>query len=292
MRVLVVSDIHANLTAFDAGSGKPVWSLDIVKEFEGKYPRFGFTESVLIDGDKLICSPGGSKGYMVALDKKTGKVIWANTDIGEIAGFSSAILAEDQGIRQIINLTTESIIGVHADSGKLLWKYPFTNKRKNNIPTPIYHQGHVFASTGYGTGSVMLKVAVAGETVGATQAWFSEVPDNIHGGVILLDGHLYGSGHEKKGWTCLDFASGKTLYRDTSVEMGSITYADGMLYCLGERGTMALVKCNPSAYEVVSRFNIPESEIEDLYWSHPVVCGGRLYVRHGDNLYAYDVRGK
>jgi len=145
------------LSAFDAQSGKVVWSLDVLEKFGAKCPRYGYAESVLVDGDRLICTPGGAQGFMVALDKKTGSTVWVNTEISEGAGFASPILVEDHGIRQIITLSEEAIVGVDASTGKLLWRHPFTNQRKNNIPTPIYHNGFVFGSTGYGAGSLHVR---------------------------------------------------------------------------------------------------------------------------------------
>lgn len=125
----------------------------------------------------------------------------------------------------------------------------------------------------------------------ATTAWTNDDLDNVHGGVVLVDGFIYGASHAKPAWLCLDFKTGPTRYRDRSVRMGSVMYADGMLYCLGERGTMALVTCTPERFAVVSRFQVPSGG-EGLYWSHPVVCNGRLYVRHADRLYAYDVKAR
>ncbi len=279
------------LTAFDAQTGKVKWSVNLPKQFDATYPDFGYTESVLIDGARLICSPGGKKGYMVALDKKTGAVVWANTDIGDNAAFASPILFTDQGIRQLMTLTEEAIISVAADTGKLLWRYPFTNKMKNNIPTPIYSQGYVFASTGYGGGSVLLKLSALDGKVAVSKVWANTLLDNIHGGVILHDGYLYGSSNAKPAWVCLNFLTGEECYREKGVGMGSLLYADGMLYCLGERGAMALVPCTPKAFAPVSRFDVPKGG-DGLYWSHPVVCGGRLYLRHADKLYAYDVAKK
>lgn len=277
------------LTAFDAGNGRVVWSVDLPRQYGAEVPDYGYTESVLVDGRKLICYPGGTNGCMVALDKKTGSPLWVNKDIGDAAAFASAILAADLPAPQVITLTPPSIIGVDAGTGKLLWRHPFTNKRENNIPTPIYHKGYVFASTGYGAGSVLLKLEGNGTNASVTKVWAGAELDNVHGGVVLVDGFLYGASHEKPAWVCLDFATGRQRYRDPGVGMGSLTYADGMLYCLGERGTMGLVPCTPERYNTVGRFDVPKGG-EGLYWAHPVVCGGRLYVRHADRLYAYDVK--
>jgi outer membrane protein assembly factor BamB len=279
------------LSALDAENGKLKWSANLPKQFESKWPDFGYTESVLIDGNKLICYPGGKKGYMTALNKKTGAVIWSNKDIGDNPAFASPIIFTDQGIRQVVTMTEEAIIGVAADTGKLLWRYPFTNKRKNNIPTPIYSKGYVFTSTGYGGGSVLLKLNAKGDKVSVDKVWQNTLLDNIHGGVILRDGYLYGSSNEKPAWFCLDFLTGEEKYRDKSIGQGSLMYADGMIYCLGERGTMLLVPCTPKEFKPTGRFDVPKGGT-GLYWSHPVVCNGRLYLRHDDKLFVYNIAKK
>jgi outer membrane protein assembly factor BamB len=188
-------------------------------------------------------------------------------------------------------MTEEAIIGVAADTGKLLWRYPFTNKRKNNIPTPIYSKGYVFTSTGYGGGSVLLKLNAKGDKVSVDKVWQNTLLDNIHGGVILRDGYLYGSSNEKPAWFCLDFLTGEEKYRDKSIGQGSLMYADGMIYCLGERGTMLLVPCTPKEFKPTGRFDVPKGGT-GLYWSHPVVCNGRLYLRHDDKLFVYNIAKK
>jgi outer membrane protein assembly factor BamB len=228
---------------------------------------------------------------MVALDKRTGAPLWVNKGIGEPAAFCSAVLAGDLPIRQVITLTTLSIVSVEASTGRFLWRYPFTNRRENNIPTPIYTKGYVFATTGYGGGSVLLKLLQEGTNVSVSCVWASTELDNAHGGVVLVDGLVYGASHEKPAWVCLDVMTGVPRYREKGIGMGSLTYADGMLYCLAERGTMALVTCTPERYGIVSRFELPK-EGEGMFWAHPVVCSGRLYIRHADRLYAYEVKAR
>lgn len=281
------------LSAFNAADGKQAWSLDVTREFGAPVPDYGYTESVLVEGNRLFCYPGGTNGYLVALDKRTGAVVWANKDIGDIAGFSSIILAEDQGMRQLITLTEQAIIGVDADTGRKLWRHPFTNKRENNIPTPIYDKGSVWATTGYGTGSIRLDLTVdaKAKSVTATPRWFTSDLDNVHGGVVRVDGYLYGSSHNKPAWWCLDATTGAPQWRDDGMGMGSVVYADGRLYCLAERGSMALVVCKPDAYRAVGRFHAPKGG-DGLHWAHPVVCNGRLYLRHADRLDAYDIRDR
>jgi len=283
-----LSDL-GRLGVFDAKTGREVWSVEFTKRFGARPPNWGYAESVLIDGDNVICYPGGPRGYMAALHKKTGALVWANTDIGEPASYCSAILATINQSRQLITVTRKSVIGVDAESGKLLWRYPFTNMRGINVANPIYKDGFVFASSGYGNGSVLLKINKNKSGFTAEKVWFSESPDNHHGGVVLVDGYLYGSGSKKRGWTCLDFKTGWENYRAESSGKGSVLYADGMLYCFDEGGGMQLVEASLERWKVVSEFDVPQGG-KGKFWAHPVIHNGRLYLRHAAHIYVYDVK--
>ncbi len=277
------------LAVFDAASGKEIWALDLFKKFGATTPKYGLAESVLIDGDKLICRPYGTKGQMVCLEKKTGKVVWTNTQIEGTAAYCSSVIAEFGGFRQILSTSSKAVFGVDAKTGKLLWSVAHGNYRDNNVTDPIFHKGYVFASSGYGKGSIVVRLKPVKGGIEAEKVWSSKLMDNHHGGVLLLDGHLYGSGHMSKGWFCLDLLTGKQAWNAKG--KGSLTYARGMMYCLDERGTMALVKPTPRGFQIVSSFRVPKGGA-GLYWAHPVVCGGRLYIRHADRLFAYDIRAK
>lgn len=277
------------LAAFEAGTGKEVWAIDITKEFEAKFPVWGYSESMLIDGDNLVVYAGGKKGSLAAVNKKTGKVVWTNTKIGEPIAYCTPILVEDKGLRQIISMSGISVFGVDAGTGDLLWKVGFKTKHNINVSSPIYKDGLVFVSNGYGGGSMLVQLNVEGKKVTPKEMWRIKAPDNHHGGVVLVGDHVYASGHNKKGWYCVDFKTGKTAYSDRSVEKGAITFAEGMLYLYGKDGSVALVKANPERFELVSRFKAPKGG-EGAYWAHPVVCDGRLYLRHADKLFAYDIK--
>ena len=277
------------LAVFDAKSGEEIWTLDLFKKFGATTPKYGLGESVLIDGDMLICRPWGTKGRMVCLQKKTGKVVWATTEIEGTAAYSSCVIAEFGGFRQILSTSSKAVFGVDAKTGKLLWSVEHGNYRDNNVTDPIFHKGYVFASSGYGKGSIVVRLKPVKGGIEAEKVWASKLMDNHHGGVLLLDGHLYGSGHLSKGWFCLDLLTGKQAWNAKG--KGSLAYARGMMYCLDERGTMSLVKPTPEAFRIVSSFRVPKGGA-GLYWAHPVVCGGRLYVRHADRLFAYDIRAR
>ena len=278
-----------DLACLDADSGRKLWGMNILSTFEGKNINWALSESLLIDGDRLICCPGGPQAGVVALDKRTGKVVW-KCKTGDRAGYASPIVVEYKGLRIIITLTLKAMIGVEADSGRLLWRVKHLSYADENVLRPIYHDGDVFVST-VAAGSRKWKIDVEGKTASVQQVWRNKHMDNHHGGVVLLGGHLYGSScaYNRNKWGCLDWQSGKPLYVAAGVGKGSLTVADGMLYILGERGTMGLVAPSPESHTVISRFDLPKGG-KGPWWAHPVVSDGRLYVRHGEFLYAYDVR--
>ena len=281
-----LSDL-GRLTAFDVRNGDVRWHVNLLEAFEAPKSKYGFSESVLIHGDRLFCCPGGKRGYIVALDKQTGRTVWANTEIADTIGYSSLVVAEIAGVEQIIGLSAASVFAVRADNGQLLWRYAHGNKRNNNATDAIVHDGLVYASSGYGKGSVLLRPLRQDDGRFTVElVWNGDLLDNHHGGVLLHDGHLYGAGHEAKGWSCLSFETGRKLWQAPG--KGSLTYADGRLYCLDEKGTMTLAQPTPEKWSVVSSFAVPSGG-SGAYWAHPVVCGGRLYVRHAEKLYAYEL---
>jgi outer membrane protein assembly factor BamB len=277
---------YGRLAALDAATGREIWHRDLLDDFDAEPPKYGMAESVLIVDDWLICSPGGARGFTVCLEKKTGKLVWANTEIPGTQAYCSPILAEFEGVKQVVSMSSEALFGLELATGKLLWSVEHKNARDNNATDPIYHEGHVFASSGYGAGSILVRLERTARGIETRTVWRSRLLDNHHGGVLLHEGHLYGAGHEARGWFCLDFMTGKQRWNARG--KGSLTYADGMLYCLDERGTMTLVEATPEAYRPVSSFRVPRGR-SGPYWAHPVVCGGRLYVRHVDRLFAYRI---
>jgi len=284
---------HDQIVCLDAKTGRKIWTVDLAARFQGKRDGFGRAESLLIDAQRVICCPGGPVA-MAALDKHTGRTIWKSPSAGEAAGYASPILAEYGGLRIVLTMASRSLIGVNADTGDLLWRFEHYNPRYvANCVTPIYHDGHVLISGGYGVGSVLLKITVNGGKATVAPAWRSKDLDNRHGGVILLDGYLYGAANVRNNakWVCLDWKSGRKMYAERGVGEGSAVFADGMLYTLSENRKLGLVRPSPTRFELVSQFKIPEGGAGPT-WAHPVVCGRRLYIRHDDRLYAYDLRAE
>jgi hypothetical protein len=280
---------HGWLTAFEAATGKVVWRVDIKETFDAPLGIWGYTENLVVDGDKVFAMPGGSKGRVVALNKKTGKTVWANTDIPDRAGYSSPIIAEHGGVRQFITLARSTVFGVEVASGKLLWIHEHKGFCDQNVTSPIYHDGRVFVTSGHRAGGRVIQIST--DNLTAREVWYGTKLDNCHGGVVLLDGHLYGAGCRmyNKGLVCVEFATGNVKYRAQEIGKVSLTFAEGRLYCLGNDGEVLLVNPTPARAEIVSQFNLPRrDELHTL--SHPVICDGRLYVRHLEELWVYDVK--
>lgn len=276
------------LTAFAVETGQERWHADVLQTFQAERPKYGLSESVLVHDDLLFCCPGGAEGYVVALEKRSGRTRWTNTAIDDPIGYASPVLATIDGAEQVITVSAKRIFAFAPNDGRILWDYPFANARSNSATDVIVSDGLVYASTGYGGGSILLQPRRGsnGEFV-AEQIWKSDLLDNHHGGVLLLDGRLYGAGHESRGWFCLDFQTGEKLWQAPG--KGSLTFADAMLYCLDEKGTMSLVQATPEKWNQISSFRLPRTG-KGLFWAHPVVCNGRLYIRHAQTLLAYNIR--
>ncbi|MBM3212584.1 PQQ-like beta-propeller repeat protein, partial [Candidatus Poribacteria bacterium] len=230
---------NGHLLCLESRNGKKVWELNIMEKFGGRNSEWGLSESLLVDGENVICCPGGEEIGIVALNKHNGQTVWVCTGINDKPAYCSPILVDYKGLRQIITVMYGTAVGVAADTGRLLWKYPQPVNYGSNISTPVYHDGHIVLFQTFGLGATMLKLNVEGDTCLVEKVWHTGELDNEHGGVVLIDGYLYGhadGNHKWRHWACLELKTGKTMY---SVEglpsgaSGSLTYADGMLYLLG-----------------------------------------------------------
>lgn len=267
-------------------NGKIIWSVDLIKDFKARNLNWGMTESLLVDGNRVFCTPGGRNVMMVALDRHTGKVIWKIKGNGETSGYCSPVIVKHGNRRLILTMTAKSVVGVDADTGEYLWRASHVTDYDVNANTPLYNNGFIFTNSGYGTGGQMFKLSDDGKSV--KLIWSQEELDSQFGAVALVDGYIYGSGHSNRGWHCLDWKTGKVQFTERAIgNKGNIIFSDGMLYCYSERGDMALVKPNPAKFEVVSSFKIEKGS--GPHWAHPVIKSGRLYVRHGDALMVYNV---
>lgn len=282
-------DQHANLTSLDAKTGKKAWSVNLEKDFGGKMMSgWRWSESPLVDGERVVCTPGGEDGTMLALARKTGKKLWRTSAWTDEAGYSSVIIATIDGVRQYVQLTGESVAGVEPETGKVLWKADRPGKTAV-ITTPVVGDNIVFVTSSYGVGCNGFQVKREGDKWMAEEIYASRKFANHHGGVVLLDGDVYGSSSGR--FACMDLESGELAYRESSVGKGATIYADGHFYLRAEHGPVALIKASPNELEEVSRFEQPERSGKKA-WAHPVVANGKLYLRDQDLLLCYDVTAK
>ena len=272
-----------DLSAFDVKTGKLIWSKNILSEFGGQNITWGISESPLIVGDKLLVNPGGPQASIVALNKSDGSVIWKSQS--DKAGYSSAIPVQVNGGTQVVFFTHQRAVGLDLKDGKLLWEYAKPANNVANAATPIARGNRVFISSDYGTGGGVVEIKPDGS---AQEVWFTKDMRNHHSSSVLVGDYLYG--FSSAILTAIKFDTGEIAWRDRSVGKGSLVYADGRLYCFSERGVMGLVEATPTGYVERGRFKIEAGSLET--WTHPVVAGGRLYLRDQDTIYAYDVRQK
>jgi outer membrane protein assembly factor BamB len=298
---LYVLGLGGDLACLQVRDGKIIWQHSLKGDFGGRAPTWSYRESPLVDGDKVICTPGGEDATLVALDKLTGKTIWkSQVPDGPQAAYASAIAIDFDGQRQYVQLTQKALVGVAASDGKFLWRYDRpANSHGINCSTPIHHDGLVFAASAYGAGGGLVKLRKdADGGVKAEEVWFSKKMQNHHGGMILFDGCLYGAngGNEGGALVCLDFQTGNVLWdeRDDTerrAPKGSVALADGRLYYRTEKGTMLLIEPNPKQYLERGRFDQPDRSQQPA-WAHPVIANGKLYLRDQDVLFCYDVKAR
>ena len=268
--------------------GTEVWHRNILREFGGQQLRWLISESPLVDGPHLIVSPGGRGAGMVKLDKLTGKTVWQTKELSGPAGYSSPIAADVQGVRMYLTFTAGAGVGVRASDGKLLFSYNRAANNVANITTPVFFDNKVFFTSAYDTGAGLVALSANKENVSMQEVYFTRDMKNHHGGVVLVNGYLYG--FDDSILTCLEFATGKRMWRDRSVGKGAVTYADGRLYLQSENNVVGLAEATPTGYRETGRFTIPDKGLPS--WAHPVISDGRLYVRNQDSLTAYDIKAK
>lgn len=278
-------------------SGEINWTKDLKKDFKGRLGGWACTESPLVDGDRLIITPGAENGPIVALDKKDGSVIW-NADFEEFgqknknysqAQYSSVVPATIQGVKQYVQFLRGGVVGVDAKTGKLLWHYDKPANGTANIPTPVIFGDSVYAASGYGAGGGLVNIVKKDDKLEAEEAFFLKEMQNHHGGMVNVGGYLYCAA-DNGNLFCVDLREQKVAWKTNKcIGKGSLTFADGHLYVRNERGKVALVEANPKEFKEVGRFDQPERSNKDA-WPHPVVAGGRLYLRDQDVLLCFNVK--
>jgi outer membrane protein assembly factor BamB len=287
--LVVALDPWGTLICVSAADGKEQWRKNLVKDFGGTPPTWGYSESPLVDGDQVVVTPGGPKGALLALNKRTSDLIWQSKDFTDPAHYSSIIAADIEGTRQYVQLTAASLVGISAKDGSVLWKVPRRGTTAV-IPTPIVTGNEIYVTSGYNVGCNRFRVTKAGGRFSAVQLYANRVMVNQHGGVVQVGEYVYGY-CDGNGLTCQRAKTGEAVWAESRrIKKASVSYADGRLYCREENtGTMILVDATPGGYAEKGRFAQPSRTRENA-WTHPVIAHGKLYVRDQDLLLCYDVR--
>ena len=279
----------------EVATGKEIWARDLKTEYEGELPEWAFAESLFVDGNKIAVWLGAPNAAVVALDKMTGKTIWTTPGNEHYGNYASMLAFDHGGQRIYVNSNRKGFLGVNGDTGKRLFFIEHVTPRGDIMATtPHFFDGKLFITSGYSIGSRLYRLEVNGETIRPRQVWSNKQFDNQLGGIVIKDGYVYGATHhykQQRNWSCMKLEDGSVVWENPGVHVGSIAYADGMLYCLSEQdGVVALVKATPEKYEEISRFTLPEGV--GPYWAHPVIANKKLYIRHGSMLYCYDIAEK
>ena len=283
-----------DLVCAESSSGRELWRKNLAKDFGGSPGGWSYSESVLIDGDNLICSPGGRKAPALALNKNTGSVIWATAlPGGGESHYSSWVVSNAAGVKQYVRLFGGGTFGVAASNGQFLWRYDKLGKNTANIPTPIPFGDYVFTAAGYGKGGALLKLSRRGGSMVAEEVYYSRELKNKHGGIVKVGDYVYGDFDDRGSPWCANVMTGKVQWRRDGGGQGGgsacVTYADGRLYYRYQDGVMALVDASPQGgFRQISSFKIPDGMKKS--WAHPVISGGLLYLRGKDKILCYDVR--
>jgi outer membrane protein assembly factor BamB len=291
---------EADIVCLATADGKELWRRNFQKDFKGKMmSSWGYSESPLVDGDRVLCTPGGAEATLVALDKKTGETIWqSQVPGGDAAGYASIIVSEGAGVKQYLTILEKGLVSVRASDGKFLWRYNRMANGTANIPTPIARDDLVFCSTGYGAGAALLRLVPDGAGgVKAEEVKFLKGNEfqNHHGGMVLVGDYIYAGHSHNNGYPiCLEFNTGKVVWRHDERGEGTgsaaVVYADGHLYFRYQNAVMALIEATPNGFNLKSTFRIPKGG--DPSWPHPVVAGGKLYLRDQNQLFCYDVKAQ
>lgn len=278
----------------EAAKGKEVWKKDLMADYGGSHGTWEYSESPLIDGDRVVCVPGGRKATMVVFDKKKGTEIWKAVLGDSQAGYSSVIISKAAGIKQYVVLTADALVGVDAESGKELWRYKQFARNIANIPTAIAVGDQIFAVSGYSKGAALLTLSKKGDGIAMKEEYFTGDMRTKHGGTVIVGDYAYGDSADQGTVICMDWKKGEVKWKKGRVGKGSgsasVTAADGHLYVHYTNGVVSLVPATADGYKETGSFKLPSSDRNS--WAHPAVIDGRLYVRSGGTVYCYDVKAK
>lgn len=276
---------HGVLTCLNLKTGKPAWQKDLINDFGGSNITWGYTESILVDGDKLFCTPGGKTNNVMALNRMTGATLWSCPGLGEVSAYCTPLLVKLPSRQLLVTHTSGHVIGVDASTGKLLWNSAHPNQWSVHPNTPIYHDGGLFVFSGYGQGGEKLKLSEDGSSV--TKEWDIKSFDSRMGGAVLIEGYLFGSGDSDRSWQCIEWKTGKRYYGSTDAAKGVVIAANNKLIGYSEKGELFLADAVPFSFKINSKTKV--SIGTEQHWVHPVIHNNVLYVRHGNALIAYKI---
>lgn len=284
-RIYLVSS-YGKLHCMNEVNGSIIWTVDMVADLGGKTITWGYNETPVVDGDKIYCTPGGKKNNVVALNRLNGSVIWSCPGLGEHSAYCTPLLFTHNGRKILSTHTTSHLLGIDANTGKLLWTQNQPNQYSVHANTPIYNKGELFYFSGYGQGSGKLVLSEDGSNIDL--AWTNKTMDSRMGGAVLVDGYIYGSGDQYREWKCINWKTGKNTWTSADIAKGNIIYADGKLYCYSERGELAMAEANPEKFKILSQTRVQAGS--EQHWAHIMINDGVLYLRHGNALVAYKVK--
>jgi outer membrane protein assembly factor BamB len=273
------------LTCMSALSGKLHWKKNITEDFDGRVLEWGYNETMVVDGDRLYCTPGGKQNNLIALNRFDGTLIWSSRGRGEKAAYCTPLLINLDTRKLLVTHSEPYILGIDAENGNLLWSYPHTNTYNIHPNTPLYYDHSVFCFSGYGRGGVLLEISEEGSQI--SKKWLCKTLDSRIGGAVVINGRIYGSGDKNREWQCIDWETGEVLYTSKEIGNGVVIAAEGLLYLYSQRGELALARPGDSGFEILSETRV--SLGSGQHWAHPVIDNGILYVRHGDSLIAYNI---
>ena len=276
---------------FNESTGEIIWSENFIETYEALDVKWGLTESLLIDGNNLICTPGGERHNVIALDRFTGELVWSCEGFKEQSAYCSPILVERGNTSLVVTLTSTSVIGIDADSGELYWRVEQNQRNKIHANSPVYENGIIYCSSSSDkTNSGLLALCLSEDGKSVKQFWRNETNTNLMGGIVIKDGFIFGSKYRSNIWYAVDCNTGEQNILTEDFKNGVIVYANGLFYCYNENGEVALVEMTPESFEIKGKFDVPLGE--NQHWAHPVIHNKRMYIRHGSALMVYDISAK
>jgi outer membrane protein assembly factor BamB len=271
--------------AFDAVNGTLRWKKEILTG-DAENIKWGVTETLVVDGEKIFCSPGGKSQNVVALNRLNGNIIWSSPGVGDVSAYCTPLLINRGKSTLLVTMMASHIIGIDAANGKLLWSFEQPNQWSVHANTPIYTDNSVICTSGYGHGTVSLSLNADGSAI--TKTWFNEKMNSRQGGVVLVDGNLYSSGDKNREWRCIDAKTGIEKWASSEIGNGVVISADGLLFLYSDKGEIALAEATPNGFNLLGKAKVEKGTAQ--HWAHPVINDGILYVRHGDALIAYKIK--